>query len=506
MTPEERKVFEQMREVVLSVEGMVSNCDVSSGVCCCGVLMNNHPNPMYCGHSPVDSGVYAADSLLKKARDALAASLQALQEQEPVADGRVYETIIQWDEGGGKRSRRELARRIEALYAAPKALEPLTPQQKVALFKVFEAAKSLLSWVEAPHRPPVRDNLETGRMVLVRLHALADLHDALAVANTVSDQPTKLDEIEQYRLQMAGISTAALGYWKEGGNIHPDYDTVALRDVAKLYAKYDLLYRALQPQGQRAVTENAAFQHAWNQFASTIEEEFRTSSNQNFFAAGWRAAKDAIAAADAVGEKDRLETLSAMAREMHKTQQTFYDTESGEMRATVVQPQAQGRLLPDAPVGFVAHYPDVVDWTGEPPSIGTPLYAIRQLHHHAPVGWIDDGGMLFWRDKPLPDGSDIYAYPQPAQPQHQACKDCGQSTKQDLIHTCSPQVSWPKWQPIETAPRDGRRIFLFPAIEVADTCSKGHWSEEYKCWIVGGSPSGIEHTHWQPMPPAPEAP
>lgn len=36
--------------------------------------------------------------------------------QEPVALETVYETIIQWDEGGGKRSRRELARRIVSLY------------------------------------------------------------------------------------------------------------------------------------------------------------------------------------------------------------------------------------------------------------------------------------------------------------------------------------------------------------------------------------------------------
>jgi hypothetical protein len=31
----------------------------------------------------------------------------------------VYKIIIDWDEGGGKRSRRELARRIVDLYAAP---------------------------------------------------------------------------------------------------------------------------------------------------------------------------------------------------------------------------------------------------------------------------------------------------------------------------------------------------------------------------------------------------
>jgi hypothetical protein len=53
-----------------------------------------------------------------------------------------------------------------------------------------------------------------------------------------------LEDIEQYRLQMAGICTAAIGYWKEGDNINPDYNTLALRDVAKLYAKYDELYRA----------------------------------------------------------------------------------------------------------------------------------------------------------------------------------------------------------------------------------------------------------------------
>ena len=59
-----------------------------------------------------------------------------------------------------------------------------------------------------------------------------------------AQQEPVLQEIEQYRLQMAGISAAAMGYWKESDGIHPDYDTIALRDVAKLYAKYDELYRA----------------------------------------------------------------------------------------------------------------------------------------------------------------------------------------------------------------------------------------------------------------------
>jgi hypothetical protein len=45
--------------------------------------------------------------------------------QEPMALEAVYETIIQWDEGGGKRSRRELARRIVALYTTPPQPEPV---------------------------------------------------------------------------------------------------------------------------------------------------------------------------------------------------------------------------------------------------------------------------------------------------------------------------------------------------------------------------------------------
>ena len=42
---------------------------------------------------------------------------KALEAQRAAKEEAIYETIIQWDEGGGKRSRRELARRIVALYA-----------------------------------------------------------------------------------------------------------------------------------------------------------------------------------------------------------------------------------------------------------------------------------------------------------------------------------------------------------------------------------------------------
>lgn len=66
-----------------------------------------------------------------------------------------------------------------------------------------------------------------------------------------------LQDLEQYRQQMAGISTAALGYWKEGDSIHPEYDTLALRDVAKLYAKYAQLFAKAV---EKVIAENPEFQ------------------------------------------------------------------------------------------------------------------------------------------------------------------------------------------------------------------------------------------------------
>ena len=59
------------------------------------------------------------------------------------------------------------------------------------------------------------------------------------------------------------------------------------------------------------------------------------------------------------------------------------------------------------------------------------------------------------------------------------------------------------WQSIATAPRDGTRILLHPAVEVHDAWSKGHWSDQQECWLVGGSASGVTHTYWLPLPPAP---
>jgi hypothetical protein len=66
-----------------------------------------------------------AQSLLEKSRhhkqilDAYIDLRQALAQPEQTTIESVYETIVRWDEGGGKRSRRELARRVVALRTAP---------------------------------------------------------------------------------------------------------------------------------------------------------------------------------------------------------------------------------------------------------------------------------------------------------------------------------------------------------------------------------------------------
>lgn len=58
----------------------------------------------------------------------------------PVTLETVYETIVNWDECGGKRSRRELARRIVALYAQ-------TPQRPLTDEEIWDEVKAAdLDW------------------------------------------------------------------------------------------------------------------------------------------------------------------------------------------------------------------------------------------------------------------------------------------------------------------------------------------------------------------------
>lgn len=103
-----------------------------------------------------------------------------------------------------------------------------------------EALRLALEALEEPH-PGIRTSFTDA---ITYREKVKQAITALKAALAQLEQEPVLQDIEQYRLQMAGICTAAIGYWKEGDGIHPDYDTLALRDVAKLYEKYDELYKA----------------------------------------------------------------------------------------------------------------------------------------------------------------------------------------------------------------------------------------------------------------------
>ena len=62
-----------------------------------------------------------------------------------------------------------------------------------------------------------------------------------------------------------------------------------------------------------------------------------------------------------------------------------------------------------------------------------------------------------------------------------------------------------QWQPIETAPKDGTEILVFGESGVAtDSWSPGCYVSETEDAEAGWSMLG--HTHWMPLPPAPEQP
>lgn len=97
-----------------------------------------------------------------------------------------------------------------------------------------------------------------------------------------------LEENEQYRMQMATISTAALGYWQAGDPILPEFDTPALRDVATLYGKYSALHKSdelmagvVEQLGQRAAMmyqylttdTRAKFEEEWAEFLARQRAE-----------------------------------------------------------------------------------------------------------------------------------------------------------------------------------------------------------------------------------------
>jgi hypothetical protein len=57
-----------------------------------------------------------------------------------------------------------------------------------------------------------------------------------------------------------------------------------------------------------------------------------------------------------------------------------------------------------------------------------------------------------------------------------------------------------KWQPIETAPKDGAEILLF-AIGDIGVC---YWSDEIKCWTWGNGKKFLNPSHWMALSESPK--
>ena len=63
---------QRMKALLERCQQLFANVNTASGVCMCGDAMDNHANPMHCGHSPVDSGVYYQAALAKDIDEFLA--------------------------------------------------------------------------------------------------------------------------------------------------------------------------------------------------------------------------------------------------------------------------------------------------------------------------------------------------------------------------------------------------------------------------------------------------
>ena len=57
----------EAKRIIEGIVGLLSNCSVESGICCCGDNMEDHASPMSCGHPPVDSGAHYGEKLFKDA-------------------------------------------------------------------------------------------------------------------------------------------------------------------------------------------------------------------------------------------------------------------------------------------------------------------------------------------------------------------------------------------------------------------------------------------------------
>lgn len=61
-----------------------------------------------------------------------------------------------------------------------------------------------------------------------------------------------------------------------------------------------------------------------------------------------------------------------------------------------------------------------------------------------------------------------------------------------------------EWQPIETAPKDGREILVCSRYQ----CAVAFWDDEEEAWLTDyrrkGNSAYVEARHWMPLPEPPK--
>lgn len=87
-TPAPAPVSGDVVELLDQAYSIFTHCTVTDGSCCCGDSMENHANPMYCGHSPTDHGGYIVDQWMQ--------AYAALQAQPTASTAQPVWT--EWDE------------------------------------------------------------------------------------------------------------------------------------------------------------------------------------------------------------------------------------------------------------------------------------------------------------------------------------------------------------------------------------------------------------------------
>lgn len=82
------------------------------------------------------------------------------------------------------------------------------------------------------------------------------------------------------------------------------------------------------------------------------------------------------------------------------------------------------------------------------------------------------------------------------------CAECGGRVDCFYGHVWRGATITPGWQPIETAPKDGRAVLIAAVDGTDDIIRIANWNQQHNAWITdAGFPSP---THWMPLPAPPE--